>query len=70
MLQMCPQCNKTQGKIQPQSGDPDLVEALPAGLDGVTLVQCQNCFHEWQIVTHAQILRSMASWPGNLSRFP
>lgn len=67
MLQPCPKCNQVSGKIQLRQ-DPDLVEALPAGLDGVTLVQCEQCFYEWHIVTHAQILRSMSDWPGTLSR--
>ena len=38
---------------------------LPEGLAGVTNVQCQNCYYEWEIVPHGQMLRSMRHWVGS-----
>ncbi len=57
----CPQCHGRDVALLGE--DSDRAET-PEGLSGVTLAQCQavTCLHEFTIVTHGQILRSIASW--------
>jgi hypothetical protein len=62
-IAVCPKCTLYSGLSRgEQSADErgDLVE----GLVGITLFQCSNqdCLHEWEAVTHSQVLRSMRSW--------
>jgi hypothetical protein len=59
----CPQCHQKTGIYSGESSReqrPDISE----GLSGITHVQCMNmdCLHEWDIVTHRQILHSLSSW--------
>lgn len=57
----CPRCHNETGKPDEEVSSHargDLVE----GLVGVTTVQCTNCFHEFEVVTHKQILLSMRNW--------
>ena len=63
---ICPRCHQETGKLLPVE-EADERDDLPDGLASVTPVQCQDphCRHEWEIVTHAQILRSMARWPSH-----
>jgi hypothetical protein len=37
-------------------------EHIPEGLAGYSTVQCEQCFHEWEIVSHRQVLQSLRLW--------
>lgn len=68
-LLRCPKCHQETGQMVFLPAPGDERDDLPDGLESVTLVQCQNreCLHEWEIVTHAQVLHSLRRWPSNLS---
>jgi hypothetical protein len=59
----CPKCHqmKVTGVDELLASERD---EIPEGLHSVTSAQCQEmtCLHEFEVVTHRQILRSMANW--------
>lgn len=67
-LFVCPKCHGQRGRLLEEinQGEVDAseVEHLPEGLIGTSTIQCTNpvCYHEWQTVTHRQIVRSLALW--------
>lgn len=62
----CPRCHLLSGAIITEQSGVERGE-LPEGLVGVSVAQCSNpvCLHEWELVTHGQILRSMSMWPAS-----
>lgn len=71
----CPKCHRMSGILmrtdvaqeEPVSGDSRDHGHLPEGLagsGGVTAALCeaQDCLHEWETVTHRQILLSLRQW--------
>lgn len=59
----CPECHAKSGVIREEvNRDDERAEHMPEGLSGYSTVQCEQCFHEWQIVTHRQVLQSLRLW--------
>lgn len=54
----CPQCGEIAGLLEEEQAQ----EHLPEGLASSTLTSCAACGHDWQVVTHRQILQSMRRW--------
>lgn len=68
-LLQCPKCHQETGQMVASPTQGEERDDLPDGLESVTLVQCQahSCLHEWEIVTHAQVLHSLRHWPSHQS---
>lgn len=59
----CPRCHKlVTVSLEEIDHDDERAEHIPEGLDGYSMAQCQECHHEWEVVTRSQILRSLRLW--------
>jgi hypothetical protein len=59
MITTCPICGSHEVQLHAPSDDEQEGALLPS-----TRAECLNerCFHEWNVVTHRDILRALPTW--------
>ena len=59
----CPQCAQMTAEVVPEAERSAAEhDEIPEGLASVTLAQCGECLHEFEVVTRRQILASLPTW--------